>query len=215
MADSQLQRLVEVMDRLRSPGGCPWDAEQTHETLIKYLLEESYEFIDAIETDDRAGMREELGDVLLQVYFHSRIAQDHPTDPFSIEDVACAIADKLISRHPHVFENLEVSGTDEIIENWEAIKAREKGRTSAIDGIAMAQPALPLVAKILYRAEKYNVDLHVDEYSSEKATEKSVGEALASVIAWAHENGIDPENALRAQAREMIRQIQAAEQQGK
>jgi XTP/dITP diphosphohydrolase len=215
MADSQLQRLVEVMDRLRSPGGCPWDAEQTHESLIKYLLEESYEFIDAIETDDRAGMREELGDVLLQVYFHSRIAQDHPTDPFSIEDVACAIADKLISRHPHVFENLEVSGTDEIIENWEAIKAREKGRTSAIDGIAMAQPALPLVAKILYLAEKYNVDLHVDEYSSEKATEKSVGEALASVIAWAHENGIDPENALRAQAREMIRQIQAAEQQGK
>ena len=215
MAESQLQRLVEVMDRLRSPGGCPWDAEQTHESLIKYLLEESYEFIDAIETDDRAGMREELGDVLLQVYFHSRIAQDHPTDPFSIEDVAGAIADKLISRHPHVFENLEVSGTDEIIENWEAIKAREKGRTSAIDGIAMAQPALPLVAKILYRAEKYNVDLHVDQYSSEKATEKSVGEALASVIAWAHENGIDPENALRAQAREMIRQIQAAEQQGK
>ena len=215
MADSQLQRLVGVMDQLRSPGGCPWDAEQTHESLIKYLLEESYEFIDAIETDDRAGMREELGDVLLQVYFHSRIAQDHPTDPFTIEDVACAIADKLISRHPHVFENLEVSGTDEIIENWEAIKAREKGRTSAIDGIAMAQPALPLVAKILYRAEKYNVDLHFDEYSSEKATEKSVGEALASVIAWAHENGIDPENALRAQAREMIRQIQAAEQQGK
>ncbi|CAN2232087.1 MazG family protein [Candidatus Planktophila dulcis] len=215
MANSQLQRLVEVMDRLRSPGGCPWDAEQTHESLIKYLLEESYEFIDAIETDDRAGMREELGDVLLQVYFHSRIAQDHPSDPFSIEDVAGAIADKLISRHPHVFENLEVSGTDEIIENWEAIKAREKGRTSAIDGIAMAQPALPLVAKILYRAEKYNVDLHVNQYSSEKATEKSVGEALASVIAWAHENGIDPENALRAQAREMIRQIQAAEQQGK
>jgi XTP/dITP diphosphohydrolase len=215
MADSELQRLVEVMDRLRSPGGCAWDAEQTHESLIKYLLEESYEFIDAIETDDRAGMREELGDVLLQVYFHSRIAQDHPTDPFSIEDVAGAIADKLISRHPHVFENLAVSGTDEIIENWEAIKAREKGRTSAIDGIAMAQPALPLVAKIFYRAEKYKVDLDVDEYSSEKATEKSVGEALASVIGWAHENGIDPENALRAQAREMIRQIQAAEQQGK
>jgi XTP/dITP diphosphohydrolase len=214
MAHSELQRLVEVMDRLRSPGGCAWDAEQTHESLIKYLLEESYEFIDAIETDDRAGMREELGDVLLQVYFHSRIAQDHPTDPFSIEDVARAIADKLISRHPHVFDNLAVSGTEEIIENWEAIKAREKGRTSAIDGIAMAQPALPLVAKILYRAEKYKVDLDVNSYSSDIATEKSVGEALASVIAWAHENGIDPENALRAQAREMIRQIQAAEKQG-
>jgi len=190
--------------------------EQTHESLIKYLLEESYEFIDAIETDDRAGMREELGDVLLQVYFHSRIAQDHPTDPFSIEDVAGAIADKLISRHPHVFENLAVSGTEEIIENWEAIKAREKGRTSAIDGIAMAQPALPLVAKIFYRAEKYKVDLDVPQYESEQeVNEKSVGEALASVIGWAHENGIDPENALRAQAREMIRQIQAAEQQGK
>ena len=214
MAQSELQRLVEVMDRLRSPGGCAWDAEQTHESLIKYLLEESYEFIDAIETDDRAGMREELGDVLLQVYFHSRIAQDHPTDPFSIEDVARAIADKLISRHPHVFENLAVSGTDEIIENWEAIKAREKGRTSAIDGIAMSQPALPLVAKIVYRAEKYKVDLDLHTYSSEKATEKSVGEALASVITWAYENGIDPENALRAQAREMIRQIQAAEKQG-
>ena len=214
MAHSELQRLVEVMDRLRSPGGCAWDAEQTHESLIKYLLEESYEFIDAIETDDRAGMREELGDVLLQVYFHSRIAQDHPTDPFSIEDVARAIADKLISRHPHVFDNLAVSGTEEIIENWEAIKAREKGRTSAIDGIAMAQPALPLVAKILYRAEKYKVDLDVNSYSSDIATERSVGEALASVIAWAHENGIDPESALRAQAREMIRQIQAAEKQG-
>lgn len=215
MAQSELQRLVEVMDRLRSPGGCAWDAEQTHESLIKYLLEESYEFIDAIETDDRAGMREELGDVLLQVYFHSRIAQDHPTDPFSIEDVAGAIADKLISRHPHVFDNLAVSGTDEIIENWEAIKAREKGRTSAIDGIAMSQPALPLVSKILYRAEKYKVDLDMAPYQSEyEVNEKSVGEALVSVIAWAHENGIDPENALRAQAREMIRQIQAAEKQG-
>ena len=168
MAGSELLRLVEVMDRLRSPGGCPWDAEQTHESLVKYLLEESYEFIDSIETDDREGMREELGDVLLQVYFHSRIAQDHPTDPFSIEDVAGAIADKLISRHPHVFENLAVSGTEEIIENWEAIKAREKGRTSAIDGIAMAQPALPLVAKIFYRAEKYKVDLDVPQYESEQ-----------------------------------------------
>jgi XTP/dITP diphosphohydrolase len=211
MAGSELLRLVEVMDRLRSPGGCPWDAEQTHQSLIKYLLEESYEFIDAIETDDRAGMREELGDVLLQVYFHSRIAQEHPTDPFTIDDVAGAIADKLISRHPHVFENLEVSGTDEIIENWEAIKAREKGRTSAVDGIAMSQPALPLVAKIIYRAEKYNVALDLNSHSNTVATEESVGNALASIIAWAHENGIDPENALRAKAREMIREIETAE----
>jgi XTP/dITP diphosphohydrolase len=146
------------------------------------------------------------------VYFHSRIAEEHPTDPFTIDDVAGAIADKLISRHPHVFENLEVSGTDEIIENWEAIKAREKGRTSAVDGIAMSQPALPLVSKIIYRAEKYNVPLNLEPHErNDVATEESVGSALASIIAWAHHNGIDPESALRAKAREMMREIAAKE----
>ncbi len=205
---SELLRLVEVMDRLRSPGGCAWDAEQTHQSLIKYLLEESYEFIDAIESDDRVGMREELGDVLLQVYFHSRIAQDHATDPFSIDDVAGAIADKLISRHPHVFAGLEVSGTDEIIENWEAIKAKEKGRTSAIEGVAMSQPALPLMAKLIYRADKYGTPLDIPAFQSDqKATEESVGQALASVIAWAYANDIDPESALRAQARAAIEEL--------
>lgn len=205
---SELLRLVEVMDRLRSPGGCAWDAEQTHDSLIKYLLEESYEFIDAIETDDRIGMREELGDVLLQVYFHSRIAQDHPTDPFTIDDVAGAIADKLISRHPHVFAGVEVSGTQEIIENWEAIKAKEKGRTSPIEGVAMSQPALPLVSKLIYRADKYGAPLDIAKYQSEvPATEESVGAALASVIAWAYEHEIDPELALRAQARALIEQM--------
>lgn len=208
---SELLRLVEVMDRLRSPGGCEWDAEQTHDSLIKYLLEESYEFIDAIETDDRAGIREELGDVLLQVYFHSRIAQDHPTDPFTIDDVAGAIADKLISRHPHVFAGLEVSGTEEIIENWEAIKAREKGRTSAVEGVAMSQPALPLVSKLIYRADKYGTPLEIDKYSSDlQATEETVGAALASVIAWAYEHEIDPELALRAQARSFIARLSSS-----
>jgi XTP/dITP diphosphohydrolase len=210
---SELLRLVEVMDRLRSPGGCAWDAEQTHESLIKYLLEESYEFIDAIESDDRAGMREELGDVLLQVYFHSRIAQDHPTDPFTIDDVAGAIADKLIGRHPHVFAGLEVSGTEEIIENWEAIKAKEKGRTSPIDGVAMSQPALSLVSKLIYRADKYATPLDIPKYQSdEAATEESVGKALASVIAWAYSHEIDPELALRAQARALIAQMARSEQ---
>jgi XTP/dITP diphosphohydrolase len=209
---SQLQRLVEVMDRLRSPGGCPWDAEQTHESLVKYLLEESYEFIDSVDAKDREGMREELGDVLLQVYFHSRIAQDHPTDPFSIEDVAGAIADKLIRRHPHVFEGLQVSGTVEIIDNWEEIKAKEKGRTSALDGVALAQPALPLVEKLLYRAEKYKVKVELTKYQSDKpATQESVGEALASIIAWARDNDIDPENALRLYGRQIAEQIKAAE----
>jgi len=211
---SELLRLVEVMDKLRSPGGCAWDAEQTHGSLIKYLLEESYEFIDAIETDDRAGMREELGDVLLQIYFHSRIAQDHPSDPFTIDDVAGAIADKLIGRHPHVFAGLEVSGTEEIIENWEAIKAKEKGRTSPIDGVAMSQPALPLVSKLIYRADKYGAPLTIDEYSSDiPASEESVGAALASVIAWAYKHEIDPELALRGEARRMIEQLSRSSQQ--
>ena len=211
---SELLRLVEVMDKLRSPGGCAWDAEQTHESLIKYLLEESYEFIDAIETNDRRGMREELGDVLLQVYFHSRVAQDHPTDPFSIDDVAGAIADKLISRHPHVFAGLEVSGTEEIIENWEAIKAKEKGRTSPLDGVAMSQPALPLVSKLIYRADKYGAELDIASFSNGlEATEESVGQALASVIAWAYRHEIDPELALRAQARAMIEQLTRSSQQ--
>jgi len=212
MSGSELQRLVEVMDRLRSPGGCPWDAEQTHESLVKYLLEESYEFIDSVDAQDREGMREELGDVLLQVYFHSRIAEDHPSDPFSIEDVARTIADKLIRRHPHVFEGLEVSGTDEIIDNWEEIKAKEKGRTSALDGVALAQPALPLVEKLLYRAEKYKVPVALKKYESEQqATNESVGEALASIIAWARDNEIDPENALRLYGRQIAEQIKAAE----
>lgn len=214
---SELLRLVEVMDRLRSPGGCPWDAEQTHESLIKYLLEESYEFIDALGQGDRQGMREELGDVLLQVYFHSRMAQDHPTDPFSIEDVAKLIADKLIRRHPHVFEGLQVDDMDEVIENWEAIKAKEKGRTSSLDGIAMAQPALPLVEKLIYRAEKYKVELPLTDIDSAIADlqnspdEESVGQALAAIIAWAHQHNIDPESALRGQAREMIEKIRQSE----
>ena len=212
MSGSELQRLVEVMDRLRSPGGCPWDAEQTHESLIKYLLEESYEFIDSVNAKDRVGMREELGDVLLQVYFHSRIAEDHPTDPFSIEDVARAIADKLIRRHPHVFNGLEVSSNQEIIDNWEEIKAKEKGRTSALDGVALAQPALPLVEKLLYRAEKYRVEVSLPKYQSDKpATEESVGQALASIIAWARDNEIDPENALRLYGRQIAEQIKATE----
>ena len=113
---SELLRLREVMDRLRSPGGCPWDAEQTHESLLKYLLEESYEFIESVEDKDRIAMREELGDLLLQVYFHSRMAEEDGKDPFNIEDVAKIVADKLERRHPHVFGDVKVSGTEEVLE---------------------------------------------------------------------------------------------------
>ena len=209
MHDSQLQRLVEVMNTLRSPGGCPWDAEQTHESLLKYLLEESYEFVDAVQSDSRVDMREELGDVLLQVYFHSRMAEEHPTDPFSIEDVARGIADKLIRRHPHVFAGVEVRDSQEVLENWEEIKKKEKGRTSPLDGVALSQPALPLVEKLLYRAEKYNVEVTTPESVSIEGTadEGAVGQALLAVIAWAHANGIDAEAALRKEAMRIVQQI--------
>ena len=213
MSTSYLQRLVEVMDTLRSPGGCPWDGEQTHESLVKYLLEESYEFVDSLESGDRAGMREELGDILLQVYFHARIAQDSVEDPFTIEDVAQSITEKLIRRHPHVFGDAKVSGSGEVLENWEKIKAAEKGRTSALDGIAMAQPALPLVEKLLYRAEKNDLEISfsTSPHLEGSATEDSVGHALLEVISWANRNGIDAERALRSQAHQIIARIKEAE----
>lgn len=213
MEGSQLQRLVEVMDQLRSPGGCPWDAEQTHESLLKYLLEESYEFVDAVQSGNRIDMREELGDVLLQVYFHARIAQDDLDDPFTIEDVAQSIADKLIRRHPHVFSDGAVQSTAEVIHNWEAIKRQEKGRTSALDGVAMSQPALALIEKLLYRASKFDVDVVVPEVVDleKPADESAVGQALLTVITWAHANGVDAESALRKEAMRLSQQIAASE----
>ncbi len=209
MTSSHLQQLVAVMDQLRSPGGCPWDAEQTHESLVKFLLEESYEFIEAVETQDREAMREELGDVLLQVYFHARMAEEHPTDPFSIEDVAQMVAEKLIRRHPHVFADVEDLSSDEVLENWEALKAKEKGRTSAVDGVPIGQPALPLVTKLLYRAEKNRIKLDLPSKIHEPidATPEAVGEVLLATIAWASEHGVDPEGALRLVARDLAVQI--------
>jgi XTP/dITP diphosphohydrolase len=206
---SHLQRLVAVMDQLRSPGGCVWDAEQTHESLLKFLLEESYEYIEAVETNDREAMREELGDVLLQVYFHARMAEEHPTEPFSIEDVAQTVADKLIRRHPHVFGDVKVSSSDEVLENWEAMKAVEKGRTSAVEGVPLAQPALALVAKLLYRAEKNKLNLTLPDqiHTPTQASEQAVGEVLLATIAWATSHGVDPEGALRNSERSLIAEI--------
>lgn len=206
---SDLLRLAEVMNKLRSPGGCPWDAEQTHESLIKYLLEESYEFIDAVETNDRAGLQEELGDLLLQVYFHARIAQDDPQSPFTIEDVARGIADKLISRHPHVFADVQVSGVAEVISNWEEIKAAEKGRTSAIDGVALSQPSLSLISKLLHRAEKYGVELEIPNSTVTDAD--SAADQIVAIAAWASANEVDLDSLLRKRARALMAQIQSVE----
>ena len=210
---SELIRLREVMDKLRSPGGCPWDAEQDHTSLLKYLLEESYEFIESVENNDREAMQEELGDLLLQVYFHSRMAEEDSKQPFNIEDVAKSVADKLIRRHPHVFAGEVVDSSADVLENWEKQKAAEKGRTSAIDGVPLAQPALPLATKVLYRLKKLNYDLSVSEPVKLKddVDQDQFGQILLGLITQAVDKGLDPEAALRQATKELIVQIQEHE----
>jgi XTP/dITP diphosphohydrolase len=210
---SELIRLREVMDKLRSPGGCPWDAEQDHTSLLKYLLEESYEFIESVENNDRDAMQEELGDLLLQVYFHSRMAEEDAKQPFNIEDVAKSVADKLIRRHPHVFDGEVVDSSADVLENWEKQKAAEKGRTSAIDGVPLAQPALPLATKVLYRLKKLNYDLSVSEPIKLKddVDQDQFGQILLGLITQAVDKGLDPEAALRQATKELIVQIQEHE----
>jgi XTP/dITP diphosphohydrolase len=202
------------MHRLRSPGGCPWDAEQTHESLLKYLLEESYEYSEAVIEKDRHAMREELGDVLLQVYFHAAIAAENQEDPFTVEDVAAGIADKLIRRHPHVFTDSEVT-FDDVLENWEKQKREEKGRTSATDGVPLAQPAMALAAKLIYRADKYGYSLPVAHPVTipSDTDEAKMGEILLGILDQAQSLGIDAEVALRSATKQYIDTIHAFEAQ--
>jgi XTP/dITP diphosphohydrolase len=210
---SELIRLREVMNKLRSPGGCPWDAEQDHASLLKYLLEESYEFIESVENNDRQSMQEELGDLLLQVYFHSRMAEEDAKQPFDIEDVAKSVTDKLIRRHPHVFGGQPVGTSEDVLENWEKQKAAEKGRTSAIDGVPLAQPALSLATKVIYRLNKLNYDLPISKPISlaREIDQDQFGQILLGLITQAVERGLDPEAALRSATKALITQIQEHE----
>ncbi|HEY2298337.1 MAG TPA: MazG family protein [Jatrophihabitans sp.] len=200
---SPLERAVEIMDRLRSPGGCAWDAEQTHESLARYLLEEAYEVIEAIETGDRELLREELGDLLLQVLFHARIAEEEP-EPYSIEDVAADLADKLVRRHPHVFADGERTDAATLNETWERQKIVEKGRTSAVDGVPLAQPALALAAKLVSRANRAGLSVTRD-------ASDEIGARLFAVVQDAVAAGVDPESALRRTARAYRDAVVAAE----
>ncbi|AXI81514.1 MazG family protein [Peterkaempfera bronchialis] len=222
---ARLLDLVAVMDRMRSPGGCPWDAQQTHASLVKYLVEEAFELVEAIEEGDRESLREELGDVLFQVAFHARIAEEHAEEPFTIDDVAADLVEKLMYRHPHVFGDAEAGTPEQVEANWELLKAAEKQRGSAVDGVPLAQPALALAAKLVSRARKAGLDVPAgtpapppggetpETAETAETTEAAVGEALLGLAARAQAEGIDPEAALRAAARRYRDAVQAAERQ--
>jgi len=196
----RLLDLVAVMDRLRSPGGCPWDAEQTHESLVQYLVEETYETVEAIDAGDREALIEELGDLLLQVVFHARIGQEAAA-PFDIDDVAGGIADKLVARHPHVFGDETAETADDVEAAWFERKRREKGRDSVTDGVPSAMPALPLIEKLLHRADKGGVAVPpVDPRVEALLDEHDAGELILEIVAAARARGLDADAAARRAA---------------
>ncbi|MEU9028710.1 nucleoside triphosphate pyrophosphohydrolase [Streptomyces sp. NPDC048383] len=214
---ARLLDVVQVMDRVRRE--CPWTSRQTHEGLVKYALEEAYELVEAIEGGDRAELREELGDVLLQVVFHARIAQEGVTDgegaetdaddeaavgPFSIDDVAGDLVDKLIRRHPHVFGDEKADTPEEVHAHWQATKAVEKQRASVTDGVPLAQPGLALAAKLAGRVRAAGLPVELPEG-------EGIGRELLALAARAEEAGTDPETALRVAARAYRDAIRAAE----
>ena len=214
-----LLELIGVMDRLRSPGGCPWDAEQTHASLVQYLTEEAYEAVEAIEAGDRAGMREELGDVLLQVMFHSRIAQEDPDDPWSVDDVAAGIAAKLVSRHPHVFGDETADSAAHVESVWLARKTAEKARESVLDGIPAGLPTLLRAGKLLSRAEHGAVAVPATSEPVAAAAADALaavgpdqlGELLLALVAAGRAAGVEADPALRAAARGYEARVRAAE----
>jgi uncharacterized protein YabN with tetrapyrrole methylase and pyrophosphatase domain len=199
----QLERLVDVMARLRRE--CPWDAQQTHRSLVQYLVEEAAETIEAIEVGDQDDLREELGDLLLQVIFHAEIASEQP-EGFTVEDVAQGIADKLIARHPYVFATAAVPA--DLHYTWEQRKAVEKGRTSALQGIPDQLSALARANKIISRARSRRVALALPD---DPTTTEEVGIQILALAARAQASGIDPEQALRDALRGLESRIQTAE----
>ena len=202
--NSPVEQLVQVMDQLRSPGGCPWDAEQTHESLARYLLEETYEALEAMDQGDLGSLREELGDLLLQVVFHARIAQESD-ETFSLDSIAQGVVDKLVRRHPHVFTDLVVSSNEELEANWAKIKEEEKQRESVTDGVPQAMPALQLATQLIYRARKSGVvagDEEVKESVREvigEVSQEQIAALLVATVELAREADIDAESVLRAE----------------
>ena len=206
----RLAALVDVVRRLRSPGGCPWDREQTHASLRATMLEEAYEVLEAIDEKSMAKLREELGDVLLQVLMQAQIAEE--AGDFTLADVADSVRDKLVRRHPHVFGDVKVSGAEEVLRNWDALKAKEYGRESALDGVQRSLPALQWAWSLQRRAANVgfdwrDVDGALDKVREEldelreaptlEAREAEFGDLLFTMVNVARKLGINPEDALR------------------
>ncbi len=220
-----IERLIEIIDILRSENGCKWDREQTHSSLRRNMLEEAYEAVDAIDDNDSKHLREELGDVLLQVVLHSQIAKEE--NAFNIEDVAKGISDKLIHRHPHVFGDVKVNSTDEILDNWEKLKKEEKPhRTSIMDGISRAQSALMSAQKISKKAVKVGFEWpdedslydcvisEIKEFKEAKTIEEKedeLGDILFAVVNLARWNKIDAEQALLRANKKFVTRFKSME----
>lgn len=213
MSYKNLEKLIKIIEVLRSPNGCPWDREQTHKTLRPNMLEEAYEAVDAMDSGDLKHLREELGDVLLQVVLHAQIAKDEGA--FDIEDIAQTLNEKLIHRHPHVFGNAQIKGANDVLENWDKLKQEEKKhRKSAMDGVSKSQSALMSAQKISKKAVKTGFewecedDLYkcifseFDEFKEAckegdaEHKEEEFGDILFAVVNLARWNKIDAEQAL-------------------
>ena len=206
----KLEELIAVLEQLRAPGGCAWDREQTHESLVQYLIEETYELVDAIESGNRDEMIEELGDVLYQVIFHSDIAAE--AGQFTLEDVAAHMTAKMIGRHPHVFGDAKADSADDVIALWDDLKKVEKPtRTSVLDGIPQGMPSLGLADKLLGRAGKLGlVDVGAPA-TIPLDDEEELGGLLLAIVASAKANGLDAERALRSTLRGLQAEIREHE----
>lgn len=206
-----LEELIETMAILRGAQGCQWDREQDHLSLVAYLIEEVHELVDAIESDDREGMREELGDVLYQVLFHADIARVDDTDPFDIDDVARLVNDKMRRRHPHVFGDVRVDGVEDIKDNWQEIKRREKSnRTSVLDGVPRSLTGLARAQAAVTRAAR--IDQVPPQEDGTAPTETAAwGRWLLHQVAKAHAQGIDADQALRGALRDFEQRVADAQ----
>lgn len=203
---SALLEAVAVMDRLRSPGGCPWDAEQTHASLAPYAIEEAHEVAEAAETGDTDALAEELGDLLLQVLFHARVASERKavggSDGFDIDDVARGLVAKLVRRHPHVFSDPAGLTPAQVSDQWDAIKAVEKERAHPLDGVPSSLPALARAQKVVGRLRKAGLTPSGTDQADPDGVAR-LGTALLALVVEADATGIDAEAALRAATRQV------------